>query len=154
MTDTPPPGRSLWTWILAGVGLLVVALIGGGWFMLRKASGFIDEQVGQIAVVQEQIGTVRHLTVDAKATAEGGEPGRMIFSIEGSKATGRLTIQLDTARAPTHLIRGGTLVLSDGRSFPVPPSIPVGPAAPAPATTPGPPAAPAAPATADSAPKP
>jgi uncharacterized protein YneF (UPF0154 family) len=154
MTDQQSSGSSVWKWILGAIALLLVAIVGGGWFAWKKVAGAMQENVQAIAVINEQIGTIRSMQMNAEATAGAGRPGVVVFDLVGSKAEGRLTIEVDTSAASGKFVKGGTLVLKDGASFTLSPDG-AAPAAPeAPATTPAPTTPPAAGAAATPAPSP
>ncbi|MCU0624531.1 MAG: hypothetical protein MUF53_11835 [Gemmatimonadaceae bacterium] len=96
MTDQQSSGSSVWKWILGAIALLLVAIVGGGWFAWKKVAGAMQENVQAIAVINEQIGTIRSMQMNAEATAGAGRPGVVVFDLVGSKAEGRLTIEVDT----------------------------------------------------------
>lgn len=153
MTDQQSSGSSVWKWILGAIALLLVAIIGGGWFAWKKVAGAMQENVQAIAIVTEQIGTISSMQMNAEATAGAARPGVVVFDIVGSKASGRLTVEVDTAAASGKFVKGGTLVLKDGTSFTLSPD--AAPAAsPAAPTDPAPPAAAPSPAPAAKAPSP
>jgi len=145
MTDQQSSGSGVWKWILGALAVLFVVVIAGGWFAWRKFSGGMQENIQAIAVVQDKIGTIRTLRLNAEAIAKVGRPGVVVFDLSGSAGDGQLTLELDTASTSRRLIMGGSLVLKDGSKWPVVMDEPDEPVGPAPAV-PAAPAAPAAPA--------
>lgn len=116
---SPTPGRNIWRWILGGIAVVLLAMAGCGWYLWKKVAGVMQEVVQADPVVQEHIGTIRAMTLDAEAAAKTGKPGTMVFRVTGSKGEGQLRFTMDTTGRggkPTLL---GTLSMKGGPTFPL-----------------------------------
>ncbi len=115
------PRIPVWQWIVGLVGGLLVIVVVGGWFAWRKTADLMQARIQANPVVAEHVGTIRDLAIDAEAVSRIGQPGRLVFTVVGSKGRGVLAFEVDTAQANGNLIRRGTLTLDGGRVFPLVP---------------------------------
>lgn len=106
----PPPKKSsyLWLYILLGVlGFFALGCCGcvglGMWGMGRvqdELGKVMLAQAGQNPVVQEKLGEVRSARMNFIESAQEseknpGQPGSLVFDVEGSKGSGKLVVQQD-----------------------------------------------------------
>ena len=93
----------IWLWVLATIGLLillgVLVCCGGGYFAIRaggdKVASDVKVQLRGNPVIQEQVGDIQEIELDAMASIEEGQntPGSMTFEVVGSKSEARLVIK-------------------------------------------------------------
>lgn len=135
----PPPKKSsmLWLYILLGVlgffALGCCGCIGLGIWGMGKAQDELGKimlaQAGQNPVVTEKLGDIRSARMNFIASTEEsakheGEPGRLVFDVEGSKGSGKLIVQQDGPEKlkfrELRLSSGETINLDEGDAPAVP----------------------------------
>ena len=101
----PPRQRKsrIWLWVLLTIGLLVLLGVlvccGGGYFAIRaggdKVANDVKVQLRGNPVIQEHVGDIQEIKLDAMASIEEGQntPGSMTFEVVGSKSEARLVIK-------------------------------------------------------------
>ncbi len=121
--DQPKKKGSGWLWVFAIIGILGVigAMVccGGIYFAFQKGTGFLGEELQAKLdgnpVIEEHIGDVQSVSFSFQDTikeAEKKEPDgdRMVFTIEGSKGSGKIIAKQDPERGLGDL----ELEMSDG----------------------------------------
>lgn len=106
--------------VFAIVGVGLVAMVGYlGFSTWNDIHQQVHEALEANEVVTEHLGSIVSVEFDVSSTnAEPGE-NTFVFEVEGTRATGRVSVDLITIDADTELLVGGTLRVDDGRTFPL-----------------------------------
>ncbi|MEM8668256.1 MAG: hypothetical protein AAGG48_12135 [Planctomycetota bacterium] len=131
-SEAPPVAKKSRRGCLIGCGIvsgifLLVCCGGGYWgykFVTEQFGLLVKDQVAGNPVIQEQLGDVESVTFDFRATStetqkanEQGNPGVLVFNVEGSKANGQLLVDQGPGNEPD--FDSMTLVTEDGTRIPI-----------------------------------
>jgi hypothetical protein len=109
---------------LIGCGCLILvggcfAVLGGAtWWGLGQLEEMAVESLQEEPAIQEHIGDIESCELEIMEMAEGGGD-ELVFSVVGSKGSGTVHVDERDFDEGSGELRGGTLVLDDGREIPL-----------------------------------
>ncbi len=103
--------------IVAIITLIVLALVGFGFWGWGLFAGQAKEALNNNAVILQHIGEIDRIETDFEATGEAPGDEVFVFKVEGSKGSGVVTAEFITVDADTERVESGTLQLASGEIY-------------------------------------
>ena len=105
-----------WVWVLVIVALVILAIGGVTWYGTSMVKSEVKKALNENPTAVESLGEIEKVEMDLRASGKVEGGNAMVFKVTGSKASGKVTTDLGSAKKGAALLDKATLTLDSGET--------------------------------------